>query len=72
MTPDPYSTGGELTDVALQQEIELVGDLVVAASHSPGPMSQEEIDRILGLPSGRPGGCGAHHPGVERRGMAIA
>lgn len=38
-----------LTDGELQSEIELVGDLVVAATSSEGPLPQEEIDRLLGL-----------------------
>ena len=38
-----------LTDDDLQSEIELVGDLVVAASASDGPLSQDEVDRILGV-----------------------
>jgi len=38
-----------LTDGELQSEIELVGDLVVAATSSDGPMRQEEIDRLLGV-----------------------
>lgn len=48
MTPDPY-VGAELTDGPLQDEIELVGDLVVAASASEGPLSEAEIDEVLGL-----------------------
>jgi hypothetical protein len=48
MTTDPQS-GGELTDDALQGEIELVGDLVVAASASEHPLTDEEIDRVLGV-----------------------
>jgi hypothetical protein len=40
---------GNLTDEDLQSEIELVGDLVVAATSSDGPMRQEEIDRLLGV-----------------------
>ena len=40
---------GNLTDDDLQSEIELVGDLVVAATSSDGPMRQEEIDRLLGV-----------------------
>jgi hypothetical protein len=47
MTTDPRS--GELTDGALQDEIELVGELVVAASASEGPLSEDEIDEALGL-----------------------
>jgi len=48
MTTDPHS-GGELTDDTLQGEIELVGDLVVAASASERPLTEEEIDRVLGV-----------------------
>ena len=40
---------GNLTDDDLQSEIELVGDLVVAATSSDGPMTQDEIDRLLGV-----------------------
>ena len=43
---------GNLTDDDLQSEIELVGDLVVAATSSDGPMPQAEIDRLLGVRSG--------------------
>jgi hypothetical protein len=48
VTPDPYQ-GESLTDDDLQSEIELVGDLVVAASSSEGPLSEAEIDRLLGI-----------------------
>lgn len=48
MTTDP-TAGGELTDDALQREIELVGELVVAASASDGPLTEEQIDLILGI-----------------------
>ena len=41
--------GDNLTDDDLQSEIELVGDLVVAATSSVGPLPQEEIDRLLGV-----------------------
>ena len=41
--------GDNLTDDELQSEIELVGDLVVAATSSNGPMPQDEIDRLLGV-----------------------
>ena len=46
-----------LTDNDLQSEIELVGDLVVAASASDGPLPQDEVDLLLGV---RPGTA---HPG---------
>jgi hypothetical protein len=39
----------ELVDVTLQDEIELVGDLVVAAASSSEHMSEDDIDRILGI-----------------------
>lgn len=42
-----------LTDGELQAEIELVGDLVVAASSSDGHLSQNEIDRLLGVQIGQ-------------------
>jgi len=42
-----------LTDGELQSEIELVGDLVVAATSSDGPLPQNEIDRLLGVPDGQ-------------------
>jgi hypothetical protein len=58
MTSDPC-IGEELTDGALQSEIELVGELVVAASASPGRLSQEEIDEVLGIPSDRRAAAGA-------------
>jgi hypothetical protein len=42
----------ELQDTDLREEIELVADLVVAASASEGPLSLPEIDRILGVQPG--------------------
>jgi hypothetical protein len=41
-----------LTDDALQSEIELVSELVVAATSSDGPLQQDEVDLLLGV---RPG-----------------
>lgn len=43
------SRGDNLTDDDLQSEIELVGDLVVAATSSDGRLPQKEIDRLLGV-----------------------
>ena len=40
---------GDLTDEALSAEIELIGELVVAASASQGRMALSEIDLILGV-----------------------
>ena len=51
MTTDPRA-GADLTDDALQNEIELVGDLVVAATASPGRMAQSDVDLVLGVGAG--------------------
>ncbi len=45
MSEDPRAD--ELRDAALHEEIELVGDLVVAATSAEGRLSQAEIDRLL-------------------------
>jgi hypothetical protein len=39
----------ELNDEALRQEIELVGELVVAATAASGRMCQEDVDEVLGV-----------------------
>lgn len=52
MTTDPHA-GAELTDDALQDEIELVGDLVVVASASERPLTDDEIDHALGVERGQ-------------------
>lgn len=36
-------------DPLVLDEIEMYGDLVIAASSSEHPLTQEEIDRVLGL-----------------------
>lgn len=46
---DSESVADDLTDDALQSEIELVGELVVAATSSGRRLSQEEIDALLGV-----------------------
>ena len=38
-----------LNDEQLEDEIRLVGDLVLAASQHQGHLSQDEVDEILGL-----------------------
>lgn len=38
-----------LQDPLVLDEIELYGELVIAASSSDQPLSQDEIDRVLGL-----------------------
>ncbi|MGA8979033.1 MAG: hypothetical protein WB473_07915 [Pedococcus sp.] len=61
MTTDPHA-GAELTDDALQDEIELVGDLVVAASAIERPLTDDEIDQALGIERTR---CGAPDDGAD-------
>ena len=43
-----------LHDEQLENEIRLVGDLVLAASQSPEHLSDEVIDEILGVPGAEP------------------
>ena len=43
------ATADELRDTALHEEIELVGQLVVAATSTPHRLSVQEIDRVLGV-----------------------
>lgn len=58
--------GDSLTDDDLQSEIELVGDLVVAATSSEGPLPQDEIDRLLGVhPDAREARTGAEEAEEE-------
>lgn len=38
-----------LTDDDLQSEIELISQLVVAATSSDGPLHQDEVDHLLGV-----------------------
>jgi len=44
-----------LTDDDLQSEIELVSELVVAATSSDGPLHQDEVDLLLGVRPGEDG-----------------
>jgi len=50
-----------LQDQQLQDEIDLVGALVLAASQTEGPLSAEQIDEILGVEHEQPG---AAQPGA--------
>ena len=43
-----------LEDGELLQEVELTTNLIIAASESEGPLSQAEIDAILGVQSTPP------------------
>lgn len=44
---DPFDV--TLEDGDLLGEVELTTTLIVAASESEGPLSQDEIDRLLGV-----------------------
>jgi hypothetical protein len=59
--------GGELTDDALQDEIELVGELVVAASAGERALTDEEIDEALGINPGGPVRREGGSPSMVRR-----
>jgi hypothetical protein len=43
------TTRGSLHDATLDAEIQLVGDLVVAATVNDGPLTQAQIDAALGV-----------------------
>lgn len=47
--PEPAPAADEMRDSALHEEIELVGQLVVAATSTPHRLSQQEIDKVLGV-----------------------
>ena len=49
-----HETRDTLHDETLDAEIQLVGELVVAATGSDGPLSQQQIDAALGV-TGLPG-----------------
>jgi len=40
-----------LEDAELLAEVELTTNLIIAASASDAPLSQDDIDRLLGLPA---------------------
>ncbi|GGD07581.1 hypothetical protein [Nocardioides daphniae] len=44
---DPFDV--TLEDGDLMGEVELTTNLIVAASESDGPLSRDEIDRLLGV-----------------------
>ncbi|MET3962329.1 hypothetical protein ABIE44_002263 [Marmoricola sp. OAE513] len=47
MSSDPFDI--ELEDSDLLDEVELTTTLIAAANQSTGPLTAEEIDRLLGL-----------------------
>jgi hypothetical protein len=52
------SGDARLNDRQALDEIELYGELVIAASASEQPLTRDEIDRVLGLAPGRPAPAG--------------
>ncbi len=46
---DPLDDYPPLIDDAALDEIELTGELMIAASSSDGPLSENEVDSILGV-----------------------
>lgn len=52
---DEASPGAELTDSALRQEIELLGELMESAAGADQPLCQAEIDRALRITPAAPG-----------------
>ena len=49
-----HKADARLEDPMVLDEIELYGELVIAASSSDEPLSQEQIDQALGLRVTRP------------------
>ncbi|MCF2526845.1 hypothetical protein [Yinghuangia soli] len=45
-----------LHDLVAFDEIELYGELIIAASQSDGPLTPAEIDAVLGIGTVHPGG----------------
>lgn len=56
------SGDARLQDNQALDEIELYGELVIAASASERPLSRDEIDRVLGLATGGEGGVRSAAP----------
>ncbi len=72
MTPEEERSG-DLLDVALADEIELVSELVVAASSTPRHFTPDEVDALLGIAGEAPGRSSDAHAapaGVSRTGMS--
>lgn len=52
MSPDDEARSRDLIDVDLRDEIELVSDLVVAASSTSRHFTPDEVDVLLGVQPG--------------------
>jgi hypothetical protein len=59
-----------LEDATLMEEVELISTLMIAASETEGPLEQDQIDRLLGVPDDDAPGVpsGAVLPQQPRRG----
>jgi hypothetical protein len=53
--PVAHKADSRLEDPLVLDEIELYGELVIAASSSDEPLSQDQIDQVLGLRGAKPG-----------------
>jgi hypothetical protein len=62
---------GDLLDVALANEIELVSDLVVAASSSPRHFTRDEVDALLGIEPGEGDALGDADAGGDGDAAAV-
>jgi hypothetical protein len=49
-----HKADSRLEDPMVLDEIELYGELVIAASSSDEPLSQDQIDQVLGLGAAKP------------------
>jgi hypothetical protein len=49
-----HKADSRLEDPMVLDEIELYGELVIAASSSDEPLSQDQIDHVLGLRAAKP------------------
>jgi hypothetical protein len=59
---------GELNDDVLSAEIKLLGELVLAASGVTRPLTQAEVDQVLGVHVSPPSGGGrSASPGETKR-----
>ena len=52
-----------LEDAVLMEEVELISTLMIAASETEGPLEQDQIDRLLGVPDDGTHAAGRLLPG---------
>ena len=46
---EPSLNGKDLTDDELKDEIRLLGDVIAAVAGQHAPLSEEQVDEVLGL-----------------------